>query len=128
MNAPLKAKPAADSHAERLLALNSEYIRSVQESDVATFRKMLAPDFMCTHPDGSFVGKEEFLRQIAAPCKVSGIRAHDVLVRIEGEVAVVHGRTTYTKPDGTQGAGRYTDVYALRNGAWLAIAAQVARG
>jgi ketosteroid isomerase-like protein len=127
MTASLKANPAASPDLERLLALNAEYIRSVQQSDAATFRQMLAPDFLCTHADGSFVDREEFLRQVAAPAKISNLAAQDVLVRIDGDFAVVHGRTTFTRPDGGAGEGRYTDIYARRGGKWLAIAAHVTR-
>jgi ketosteroid isomerase-like protein len=127
MTASPKAKPAANPDLERLLHLNAEYIRSVQESDAATFREILAPDFLCTHSDSSFVDREEFLRQVAVPAKISKLAAHDVLVRIDGDFAVVHGRTTFTKPDGGSGAGRYTDIYARRGGKWLCIAAHVTR-
>lgn len=126
MSASPKAKPASQD-LDRLLALNAQYIRAVQQSDAATFSAMLAPDFLCTHADGSFVDREEFLRQVAAPAKISNLAAHDVLVRVYGDVAVVHGRTAFTKPDGGAGAGRYTDVYARRGGEWLVIAAHVTR-
>ena len=117
----------ASSNLERLLALNADYIRAVQQSDAATFRELLAQDFLCTHSDGSFVDRDEFLRQVAAPAKISNLAAHDVLVRIDGDFAVVHGRTTFTKPDGGAGEGRYTDIYACRGGRWLCIAAHVTR-
>ena len=47
--------------------------------------------------------------------------------RIVGDVAIIHARTTYTRPDGTEGAGRYTDVWARRGGRWLAVSAHVTR-
>ena len=40
----------------------------------------------------------------------------DVLIRVLGDVALIHARTTYTKADGQPGAGRYTDVWARRGG------------
>ena len=45
-----------------------------------------------------------------------------------GEVAILRARTTYVKPDGQPGAGRYTDVWARREGRWLCVAANVSRG
>jgi hypothetical protein len=45
-----------------------------------------------------------------------------------GDFAIIHARTTYTKADGKAGAGRYTDMWALRNGSWLCVAAHVMRG
>ncbi len=46
-----------------------------------------------------------FLEQTAKPVTISGLEAHDVVVRLLGDVAIVHGRTTYTGPDGAPGAG-----------------------
>jgi hypothetical protein len=34
----------------------------------------------------------------------------DVRIRVMGDVAIIHARTTYTLADGRHGAGRYTDV------------------
>jgi hypothetical protein len=110
-----------------LLALNRDYIRSVQTSDVRRFDEILAPDFLCSNPDGSLVDRERFLEQTARPVAISNLEAHDVLIRIMGDVAIIHARTTYTRPDGGAGSGRYTDVWARRQGAWLAVSAHVTR-
>jgi len=50
-----------------------------------------------------------------------------VKIRIMGDVAIIHARTTYTMPDGRAASGRYTDVWARRNGRWLAVSAHVTR-
>jgi ketosteroid isomerase-like protein len=118
----------AKSDLETLLELNADYIRSVQTSDVSRFDQILAEDFVCTNPDGSFVDRENFLKQTARPVAVSDLAAHDVMLRVIGDCAVINARTTYRMPDGRAGAGRYTDVWARRNGQWLAIAAHVTRG
>jgi ketosteroid isomerase-like protein len=109
-----------------LLALNDDYIRSVQQSDVQRFREILAEDFLCSLPDGRLVDRATFLGQIAAPAPIANLRAHDVHVRVLGDFALVHARTTFTT-DGRPGAGRYTDAWARRNGHWVAIAAHVTR-
>ena len=59
---------------------------------------------------------------------ISNLEARDVIVRIMGDVAIVHARTTYTLADGRAGMGRYTDVWARRQGRWLAVSAHVTRG
>ena len=116
------------SDVETLLALNADYIRSVQTSDVTRFDQILADDFVCTNPDGSFLDRQNFLKQTARPVAISDLAAHDVMVRVIGDCAVIHARTTYRMPDGRAAAGRYTDVWARRNGQWLAVAAHVTRG
>jgi ketosteroid isomerase-like protein len=118
---------APKSDLDTLLELNRDYIRSVQTSDVDRFEEILAEDFLCTNPDGSLIDRKRFLRQTATPVKISGLEAHDVDVRILGEVAIIHARTTYAGPDGRPGSGRYTDVWARRHGHWLAVAAHVTR-
>jgi ketosteroid isomerase-like protein len=118
--------PTADDLAD-VTALNQAYIDAVQQGDVARFREILADDFLASLPDGSLLTKAQFLEQTARPVTIRGLRAHDVAVRLLGDVAIVHARTTYTGADGRAGAGRYTDVWARRDGRWQAVAAHVTR-
>ena len=113
-----------DVDLETLRRLNRDYVQSVQRSDVRRFDELLASDFLCTNPDGSFVDREGFLKQVAP---ITNLEAHDVNVRIFGDFAIIHARTTFTGVDGRPGAGRYTDMWARQNGQWLAIAAHVTR-
>ena len=115
------------SDLETLLSLNRDYIASVQNSDVHRFDELLAEDFYCSNPDGSLVDRAGFLKQTAVPVKISGLQAHEVNVRLMGDFAIIHARTTYTGPDGRAGSGRYTDVWARRHGRWLAVSAHVTR-
>ena len=110
-----------------LQRLNSDYITSVQNSDVRRFDEILAEDFLNTNPDGSLVDKPGFLKQIAPPARIKDLACHDVKVRVMGDFAIIHARTTYSLSDGRPGNGRYTDIWASRNGKWLCVAAQVAR-
>ena len=118
---------APKSDLERLLELNRDYITSVQTSDVRRFDEILAGDFLCTNPDASMVDRDGFLEQTARPAGITNLEAHDVNVRIMGDFAIIHARTTYTRADSQAGAGRYTDVWARRGGRWLAVAAHVTR-
>ncbi len=111
-----------------LLDLNRDYIHSVQHSDVQRFAEILADDFLCSNPDGSLIDRAAFLEQTAKPVTIANLEVHDVNVRIMGEVAIIHARTTYTLPDGGAGAGRYTDIWTRREGRWLAVSAHVTRG
>lgn len=111
-----------------LQELNRHYIRSVRESDVEWFAENLAQDFVNGNADGSLVERAGFLAQIARPLAVSGFDCEDVRIRILGEVAIIHGRTVYRKPDGQPAAGRYTDVWMRRDGRWVCVAADVTRG
>ena len=113
--------------ADTLRRLNQNYIRSVEESDVGYFEEALAEDFVSTRPDCSLVGRAEFLAHIARPAGISNLAAHDVRIRLLGDTAIIHARTTYTKPDGHPGSGRYTDIWMKKEGRWLCVAAHVTR-
>jgi ketosteroid isomerase-like protein len=125
MPAAAQTKPQSDH--DVLLALNTDYINSVQRSDVKRFDEILAPEFYCSNPDGSLVDRAAFLRQTAKPVTITNLRAEDVMIRIIGDFALIHARTAFTKADGSAGGGRYTDGYARINGRWLAVSAHVTR-
>ena len=110
-----------------LIALNQDYVDSVQRGDVRRFDELLADDFLCSNPDGSIVNKGEFLEQIARPVTIIGLTAEDVRVRVLGEIAIVHARTSYSTANGELRNGRYTDVWARRAGTWVAVSAHVTR-
>ena len=112
---------------DTLFALNRDYIDSVQRSDVKRFDEILAPEFYCSNPDGTLVDRAGFLRQTAQPVAIKDLRAEDVLIRIMDDMAIIHARTAYARPDGRAGGGRYTDVWARQDGRWLAVSAHVTR-
>ena len=117
-----------DPDLKTLEQLNRDYINSVQRCDVRRFEQILAEDFLASNPDGSLVDKKAFLAQTAKPVTITGLAAEDVRIRILGDVALIHARTTYRTADGRAASGRYTDVWARRDGRWLAVAAHVTRG
>ena len=112
---------------ELLTKLNDDYIQSVQHSNVKRFDEMLSDDFLCSMADGSLLDRGAFLDQTAKPVTIRNLQAHDVTVRLMGDFAIIHARTSYTTADGAQSGGRYTDVWARRNGRWLAVSAHVTR-
>jgi ketosteroid isomerase-like protein len=124
----MQTAAASGSDLDTLVRLNSEYIQAVQTSDVARFREILADDFCCSLPDGSLIDREQFLERAARPLDIQDLEVHDVNVRLLGDVALVHARTTFTTADRRPGSGRYTDVWANRDGRWQAVAAHFTRG
>jgi ketosteroid isomerase-like protein len=116
-----------ETHRATLRELNRNYIRAVDEADVGWFDANLAADFLNTNPDGTLIGRKAFLAQIGRGSSVKDIREHDVVIRILGDYAIIHARTTYQKPDGTQGAGRYTDDWHYRDDRWQCVSAHVTR-
>ena len=119
--------PQGKADIETLTALNRNYIRAVDQSDVRWFDQHLAADFCNTNPNGELIDRTGFLAQIASGSTVRAIQEHDVLIRVMGDYAIIHARTTYQKPDGTHGAGRYTDDWHRRDGRWVCVSAHVSR-
>ena len=84
------------------------------------YAEHLAEDFLSSNPDGSLVDREQFLARMARPYPGTDLAALDVRIRILGEVAIIHAGFRDRKLDGQAGAGRYTDIWARRQGRWLA--------
>ena len=112
---------------DALTRLNADYISSVQKGDVQRFNEILADDFLCSMTDGTLIDRKRFLEVTAQPVAVTGLQAHDVNIRLMGDVAIVHAATTFTTADGRASGGRYTDVWARRGGHWVAVSAHVTR-
>jgi ketosteroid isomerase-like protein len=125
MAAAASEPPTSSQDQAELEALNREYIRSVVESDVAWFDRNLAPDFVCINRDGSLVDRAAFLIQTARPIAFSNFELHDVQIRLLGDFALIHARTTYTLANGQPAASRYTDAWARQQGRWLAVSAHI---
>ena len=110
-----------------LTKLNADYITSVQKGDVKRFNEILADDFLCSMADGTLVDRKRFLELTAQPVTIRNLAAHDVNIRLMGDMAIVHAATSYTTADGRPSSGRYTDVWARRGGRWVAVSAHVTR-
>jgi hypothetical protein len=103
--------------------LNNDYIHSDQFNDVKRFSEFLAEDFIVQLP-GVTRNRAEFLDYIAEPRPFKDLAVHDVKIRILSDVALIHGRSTYTMlAGGVQQEALYTDAYQKREGTWVCVAA-----
>jgi ketosteroid isomerase-like protein len=119
--------PVMIDDVEALRELNEAYLESVRMGDADRFREILADDFLCSAADGSVLDKGEFLELTAGPRTLRHLSAGDVRIRVLGDVAIIHAATYYTTMSGADGRGRYTDIWARRDGTWRAVAAHVTR-
>jgi len=110
-----------------LRQLNEGYVRSAERSDVGWYADNLAEDFLCSSIDGSLIDRTEFLARVARPYPGTNLASVDVRIRFVGELALIHAGFRYEKPDGQIGSGRYTDVWARRQGRWLCVSAHFNR-
>ena len=101
--------------------LNNDYVHSDQFSDAKRFSEFLAEDFIVQSP-GVTRNRAEFLEFIAKPRPFKDLAVHDVKIRILGDVALIHGRATYTLlADGAHQEALYTDAYQKRAGTWVCV-------
>ena len=104
--------------------LNRNYVRSAQDKDLRWYQENLADDYVSGNPDGSLSDKAGFLARIGSGGSERKYAAEDVRIRILGEVALIHAGFRSNLPDGRLQRGRYTDIWQLRDGRWLCVAAQ----
>ena len=103
--------------------LNKDFFHSDQFSDVKRFSEFLAEDFISQFP-GITRNRAEFLDYIGKPRPFKDLAMHDVNIRILSDVALIHGRATYTLlARGAQQEALYTDVYQKRDGTWFCVTA-----
>jgi hypothetical protein len=103
--------------------LNNDYVNSDQSSDAKRFNEFLAEDFIVQLP-GITRNRAEFLDYILKPRPFKDLAVHDVNIRILSDVALIHGRSTYTMlADGAEQEALYTDAYQKREGTWVCVSA-----
>lgn len=112
---------------ETLEDLNRGYLLAGEKADVGWYAAHLAEDYMATNPDGSLVDKAGFLARFTKPSSSTNYRTPEVHIQIVGDVALIHARFEDTKPEGRTGTGRYTDIWARRDGRWLCVSAHFTR-
>lgn len=104
-----------------LAQLDLDYNQADQASDGERFSEFLAEDFIVQSP-GVIRNREEFLEYIAKARPFKDLAVRDVKIRTLGDVALIHGRGTYTMlADGAEQEALYTDVYQKRGGSWVCV-------
>jgi ketosteroid isomerase-like protein len=110
---------------ELLTKLNTDYLSSDQNSNVERYEEILADDFTASLPDLHLYGREEFLELISNPRPFTDLSTDNVVIRVLGEFALIHGHITFKSLDGVAREGRYTDEWQRRDGKWLCVGANV---
>ncbi len=110
-----------------LTELNRNYVRAIDEADTGWFEDHLAADFMNMNPDGALLDRTQFITQVGRGSSVRQLREQHVGIRLLGDFAFIHARTTFIKSDGQPGSGCYTDVWRCQEGRWACVSAHVNR-
>lgn len=126
VEAPAQAgKSDPDRDEAELVRLEQLYARALMRKDRAFLMRFYAPDWRGGNWMG-FWSKSTMLKSVLNErYVVRSMELRDLQVRIVGDVAIVQGvDTEVTSLDGkdTSGKWTFTDIFARRDGRWLAVA------
>jgi ketosteroid isomerase-like protein len=119
--------PSATDATPTLDQLNQAFIEAYRSANVTWHETWLDQDFVNTQANGSLETRSDYIAQTGKGGAPQDFECHDVHIRVLGNEAIIHALVRYTRPDGTPGQGRYTDVWALRSGGWRCVAAHATR-
>jgi uncharacterized protein (TIGR02246 family) len=126
----LLAAPPATVEAE-IRAVEDARRRAYLAGDYAAVADMLADDFFLTNAQGITRDKAGVVALFrSGDMKVQSLESRDVVIRAEGTVAVVTGRSTAVETfrgEDRSGDQRFTRVYVKRDGRWLLWVYQLTR-
>ncbi|HSB29182.1 MAG TPA: nuclear transport factor 2 family protein [Pyrinomonadaceae bacterium] len=119
-----------------IIKLEKDWAAAAQRHDVEAIRRILADDLTMTYPDGTTGTKTSELSDVeSGAVTADSWELSDTKVTVLGaDAAFITGRSLikngkYKDPDTKKaidisGEYRFTDVYARRNGQWVAVASQ----
>ncbi|HEX4949743.1 MAG TPA: nuclear transport factor 2 family protein, partial [Blastocatellia bacterium] len=122
-NRPQRRATDKNSKAEQeIIKLDEAWNNALLRRDAAAYNRILAEDYIRTSSRGQLADKAQEIKDL-----MSGDGAVESVVTdrqvhfVEDDVAVLTARYREKTKDGEQ-QGRYTVVYAKRNGRWQAVA------
>jgi len=114
---PLDMGPCAD-----VLAQEMRWLTAITSGDVGTIEAILSPTFKHVNSEGRLIDRAE---EIASTTPLPfTMNPSEQIVDITGSTAVVHGINTLLQDGQAMGVERFTDVFELQNGQWMALSAQ----
>lgn len=115
---------AAPPDAEYFRALEAQRTRALVDRDVATIRRLHAPDYELITVPGRVMSLDRYLARMAEGVFYAGWEHGPMRVQVGADMAAVRYPARITFPSGNVVDCWHTDLYALRAGAWVAIWSQ----
>src|ERR1700693_3767802 len=114
---PLDQGPCAN-----VLAQEARWLNAITGGDRATIESILSANYRHITSDGKLFDRAQ---EIADTQVLSfTMTPSEQIVDLAGDVAVVHGVNTLNYGRGGTKKVRFTDVFVLQNGVWMALFAQ----
>ena len=109
--------------------VESEWGDAFEQRDFATLDRIMSDEYILIDPLGNVRGKAESLTALATnEVHFESTKSDNVDVRINGDTAVVTGRSTFKgryKGWSMAGQYQYTDVLVKRSGVWQAMSSHI---
>ena len=117
------------SDEDEVRRIEFEWGVAFERKDLATLDRLMADEYLLTDPLGNVRSKAESLAALAADeVSFESTQSDGVKVRINGDTAVVTGRSTFRgryKGWSMAGQYQYTDVLVKRRGQWKAVGSHI---
>lgn len=114
---------------DEIKQIEIEWGEAFERGDIATLDRFMAEEYILTDPLGNVRNKTESLAAIKTnDVFFESSNSDNVNVRINGDTAVVTGRSTFKgryKGWSMAGQYQYTDVLVRRSGAWQAVSSHI---
>jgi|SRR5215216_280911 len=118
-----------ESTEDEIRRVEMEWGDAFERRDMETLDRLMADDYILTDPLGNVRTKAESLAAIQRnEVLFESTNSDNVNVRINGDTAVVTGRSTFRgryKGWSMAGQYQYTDVLVKRNGSWQAVGSHI---
>lgn len=114
---------AQSDSAKEVEAVEHARIAAVERRDAEATTGFLAEDFASTNEQGRFVTRQQYLDRFRTNPMPVKLQHEDVIFRVYGDTAIITGKGTTTRSDGTLGGvTRYTHVYVKQRNQWKMVA------
>jgi Domain of unknown function (DUF4440) len=114
---PLGAGPCAD-----VLGQEARWLAAITDGDRDTVESILSGNFKHITSEGMLLDRtQEITGIIKQPFTMN---PSEQMVDIAGDTAVIHGVNTLIQSGRVLAKERFTDVFVLENGTWMALSAQ----
>jgi ketosteroid isomerase-like protein len=125
----IPAAISTESTEDEIRRIEIEWGDAFEQRDIETLDRLMADDYILTDPLGSVRTKAESLAAIKNnEVHFESTKSDNVSVRINGDTAVVTGRSTFRgryKGWSMAGQYQYTDVLVKRRGSWQAVGSHI---
>ena len=114
---PLGSGACAD-----VLAQEARWLTAITSGDRDTVESILGADFKHITSEGKLLDRAQEITTIVPLPLI--MNPTEQLVDMSGDTAVIHGLNTVTQNGRVVSRERFTDVFILQNGEWMALSAQ----